>query len=107
VAPALTIGLKTGRPVQGFTFTDELHNCSSITSIDAIAVRRTPEGHLPSRAAVLREISENSPNLRSVGRKGVEALELLVERAELIEWNEARPHSIVERLSEKPLVFAG
>jgi hypothetical protein len=107
VAPALTIDLKTGRPVPGFTFTNELNNYPSITSIDAIAVRRTAEGHLPSRADVLQEVSENSPNLRSVGGKGVEALELLVERAELIEWNEARPHSMIERLSEKPLVLAG
>jgi hypothetical protein len=105
VAPALTIGLKTGRPIPGFT--DELNNRSSITSIDAIAVRRTAEGHLPTRADVLQEVSENSPNLLSVGGKGGEALELLVERAELIEWNEARPHSMIKRLSEKPLELAG
>jgi len=107
VAPALTIGLKTGRPVPGFTFNDEPHTSSTITSIDAIAVRRTPEGHLPSSADVLREISGNSPNLRSVGEKGEKALELLVERAELIEWNEARPHSMIERLSGNPVVLAG
>ena len=106
-APALTIDLKTGRPVPGFTFTDEQHNFSSIRSIDAIAVKRTPEGRLPSRAEVLHEVSENSPNLRSVGGKGLEALGLLVERAQLIEWNEARPHSLIERLAEKPLVMAG
>ena len=107
VAPALTIGLKTGRPVPSFALHDELHTCSSITSIDAIAVKKTPEGNLPSRADVLREISENCPNLRSVGEKGEEALELLVERAELIEWDEARPHSMIECLSGNPLVRAG
>jgi hypothetical protein len=106
-APALTIDLKTGRPVVGFTFTGERHNSSRITSIDAIAVRRTPEGRLPSRAEVLHEISENSPNLRCVGGKGLESLGLLVERAQLIEWNEARPYSLIERLAGKPLVMAG
>jgi hypothetical protein len=107
VDPALTIDLKTGRPVPGFTFTDEPHDRSGITSIDAIAVRRTPEGRLPSRAEVLHGISENSPNLLCVGGEGLEALGLLVERAQLIEWNEARPHSMIERLAEKPLVMAG
>lgn len=102
-SPASTIDLRTGRPVPGFTFNGEGRDCSSIMSIDAIAVKKTPEGRLPSRAEVLHEISENSPNLRCVGGKGLEALGLLVERAQLIEWNETRPDLMIERLAKEPL----
>ena len=87
--------------------TDEPHDPSGIRSIDAIAVRKTPEGRLPSRAEVLHEISENTPNLLCAGDEGLEALGLLVERARIIEWNEALPHSMIEHLAERLLVMAG
>lgn len=107
-APALTIDLKTGRPVRGFVSSDGRQNGSSIGSIDAIAVKRTAEGRLPSQAEVLYELAQRARNLRSVGRDGLEALGLLVERAKLIEWDETNPHSMLERLTEEsPFMKAG
>jgi hypothetical protein len=101
--PALTIGLKTGRPVPGLASLDNGPNGSSIESIDAIAVKRTREGRLPSRAEVLYELAQRARNLRSVGADGLEALGLLVERAKLIEWDETRPDSMLGRLTEESL----
>ena len=101
-APALTIDLKTGRPVPGFASSDR-QNGSSIRSIDAIAVKRTAEGRLPSRAEVLYELAQSALNLRSSGADGLEALGLLVERAELIEWDEKQPDSTLERLTKTSL----
>ena len=104
-APALTIDLRTGRPISAFAPAGVGLDGSSIESIDAIAVRRTPEGRLPSRAEVLSELAQHASNLRSVGAEGFEALGLLVERAQLIEWDEIRPQSMFERLAEKSLVM--
>jgi len=96
VTPALTIDLQTGRPVPKFPFTGEGLNGSSVSSIDAIAVRRTPGGGMPSRREVLNDLARSVPNLSSLGTRGFEALGMLVERAQLIDWDEIRPQSMVD-----------
>lgn len=101
-AAALVLDLKTGRPVHDFVTTNGL-GAASNESIDAIAVPRNSDGTLPSRADVLFDLAQHAPNLHSVGGQGLSAMGTMVERAELIEWNEASPGGALERLTSRPL----
>lgn len=105
VASALTIDLKTGKPVPGFASSSGDWKCSSIASIEAIAVEGTSDGRPPTRAEVLSELARSARNLHSVGGDGLEALGLLVEHAELVEWDATRPQSMIECLTEKSIVM--
>jgi len=96
---ALVVDLKNGLPVQEFVAAGDDRNGSLIESIDAIAVAPTESGQLPTRAEVLFDLAQRAPNLHSVGEEGLEALASLVERAELIPWNEARPHDLLKQLA--------
>ena len=103
-AADLVLDLKTGRPVHEFVTTADPKSNRRIESIDVIAVGRTHDGTYPSRADVLRDLAQRSPNLHMVGGKGLDALSSLVEGARLIEWDEAHPDKTLKNLTEE-LVF--
>jgi len=104
IVPALTLDLRAGQPVASFA-SESGPNVAGLSSIDFIAVTRGPDGRLPSRSEVLFELTQRVGNMRGVGANGLEALGLLVERAQLIEWDEARPHAMLERVAEKPVAM--
>lgn len=101
-AADLVLDLKTGRPVHEFSSDPRSSRC--LESIDAIAVERAPDGSALSRADVLHDLAQRSPNLHMVGRKGLDALGSMVERARLIEWDEGHPDRTLQNLTEE-LVF--
>lgn len=98
-AADLVLELGDGRPVHEFVAAGNGRNGTGIESVDAIAVERTAAGRLPSRAEVLFELAQRTPNLPSIGGRGLDALGSMVERAELIEWNESRPDSTLKQLA--------
>jgi len=101
--PAVVLDLK-GRPVHEFTPSGDEANGSTMDTLDAIAVFRTLDGALPSRAEVLFELAQHAPNLRSVGEAGLEALGSFVESAKLVEWEESHPTQALAHLAGKPVV---
>jgi hypothetical protein len=100
-AADLVLDLKTGRPVHEFVASAGPRNGRSIESLDVIAVERTPDGAIPSREDLLFELARHSPNLHMVGEKGLDALSSMVERARLIEWDEAHPDRTLKSLTEE------
>ncbi|HZK51423.1 MAG TPA: hypothetical protein VFD47_07655 [Actinomycetota bacterium] len=102
-AADLVLDLKTGRPVHEFVTSAGPRNGRSIESLDVIAVERTSDGAIPSREDLLFELARLSPNLHMVGGEGLDALSSMVERARLIEWDEAHPDRTLKSLMEEPV----
>lgn len=94
---ALVLDLRNGRPVHHFQSPDRASGRAEIASADVIA---TPVGMngFPSKEQVLFELAQMTLNLSSVGWEGLRALRALVERTDLIEWDETRPARALEPL---------
>jgi hypothetical protein len=105
-AADLVLDLKTGQPVHEFGAATDDHGNRRFESIDVVAVEREADGSLPSRADLLFELAQRCPNLHRVGSKGLDALGSLVERAQLIEWDEAHPDRTMRILTEGPFATA-
>lgn len=102
-AADLVLDLKMGRPVHEFVAPAGPRNGSSIESLDVIAVERTADGPIFSREDLLFELARHSPNLHMVGGEGLDALSSMLERARLIEWDEAHPDRTLQNLAEEPV----
>ena len=103
-AADIVLDLKTGQPVHEFIISSDSRSSRRLESLDAIAVERTPDGDIPSRVDLLFELAQRSPNLHLVGSRGLDALSSMVERARLIEWDDAHPDRTLKGLT-KELVF--
>ncbi|MGH2749499.1 MAG: hypothetical protein ACRDK3_01265, partial [Actinomycetota bacterium] len=95
---ALILDLRHGRPVHQFRPLATGARPAHMDSVDVIATPVGMSGSLPTKEDVLFELGQQTLNLSSVGREGLRALGTLVERAELIQWDETRPAGALEPL---------
>ena len=101
-SPALVLDLRSGKPVHHFPSSGRERWRAYIDSVDVLATPVGISGRFPSKEQVLFELSQQTLNLPYVGKEGLRALRALVERTDLIEWDETRPAAALGPLLRGP-----